>query len=383
MSSLDQASEHHQPPPHHRRRAFLGGAAAGVLLAACAGGGSGGSATPLVFGSDGNIAVLSLDGRRRQALTRYSGGALARDPAWSPDGQRIAYSYTPSMTATRGPGGMLPLPVTDVYVMQADGSDAKVLIPHGAPGIGFETPTWAPDAQSLFVTYTELVMEGNVVRDQIVELARLPIGGGERQTLVRNAIWPTVSADGARLASVASHMDGQALQVADVDGKNVRTVVPKGSMDGLASPRFSPDGRRIAFSAVSPMAPVPVPTSPPAGPARPPAASTAAPPPRSGADAGPGSLAAAAAGLRALLPSPRRVQAHGLPMDVYVVDLDGTPPRRLTELGEDNPAPVWSPDGKGLVILAGGGIYTVNADGSSVTAITDKGGHGTIDWKRR
>jgi Tol biopolymer transport system component len=341
--------------------ATLGAAGLAACLPWAAGNGGtgpGGGGTPLVFGSDGNIAVLALDGSRRQALTKVAGGALARDPAWSPDGRQIAYSYTPPLPTSRGPGGLLPLPVTDIYVMNADGTGAQVLVEHGAPGIGFETPVWAPDGKSFFVTYTELVMERNIVSDQILELARVAAvggggGGGTRQTVAQNGTSPALAADGKRLAYVTADRNGQALVVADVDGKNARTLVPQGAMEGLATPRFAPDGKQLVFSAVAPMAPVPTTTPPPGR----------GPVPR--ADW-----------------MPRPVRAHGLPMDLFVVDVEGGTPRRLTELGEDNPAAIWSPDGKRIAILAGGGIYVMNADGSDLAGIDQRGGHGTIDWKR-
>jgi Tol biopolymer transport system component len=78
---------------------------------------------------------------------------------------------------------------------------------------------------------------------------------------------------------------------------------------------------------------------------------------------------------------PRPARAHGLPMDVFVVGVDGANLRRLTQLGEDNPAPAWSPDGRQIAILAGGGVYRLNADGGDLTSIDQKGGHGAIDWQ--
>ena len=56
--------------------------------------------------------------------------------------------------------------------------------------------------------------------------------------------------------------------------------------------------------------------------------------------------------------------------------------RRLTQLGEDSPVTAWSPDGKRIAILAGGGIYVMNADGSDFQNVDQHGGHGAIDWRR-
>ena len=79
--------------------------------------------------------------------------------------------------------------------------------------------------------------------------------------------------------------------------------------------------------------------------------------------------------------APRAAEAHGLPMDVFIVSLDGGPARRVTQLGEDSPTVAWSPDGRRIVILAGGGIYVMNADGSDFANVDSKGGHGSIDWR--
>src|SRR5688500_13301275 len=245
---------------------------------------------------------MSLDGSGRQAITKVPQGGLAKDPAWAPDGKRVAYAYTPPLPAQRGPGGLVPLPVTGVYVMNADGSDPKVTIPHETPGIGHESPVWASDGKSFYVTYSELIMESNVVKDQVVEVARVTPGVGQRQTLIPNGAFPTLSSDGRLLACVVTSRDGMALVLSNADGKSQRVLIPPGQLDGLASPRFSPDGKQVAFSAIAPMAPIP----------------TVTPPVRRGAFDGLGSLFA-----------PRAAAAHGLPMDVFVIQVDGGQPRRL------------------------------------------------------
>ena len=357
--------------------------AAGGGLAACDGAGSGAgsqgsggaaSTGTLAYSSDGNVVTLTTDGKQRAQLTRVSGGALARDPVWAPDGKRIAYAYTPPLPSTRGPTGQLPLPATDIFVMNADGSDAKALVTHEAPGVGYETPAWAPDGKWLYVTYTALLVESNVVRDQTLEVARLPLDGGARQTLAPSAAFPSLSRDGKRLAFVSATLSGQALVVSDPDGKNARTVVPQGQLDGISYPRLSPDGKSVVFSAIAPMLPIPT-TTPPPG--------RAAPTPATRSDAGSRLLTARRDATAALLGAlrPRSVQAHGLPMDLYLVGADGSGLRRVTQLGEDDPAGVWSPDGRRLAIRAGGGMYVLNADGSALTSVDQRGGQGAADWK--
>ena len=107
------------------RRTYLASCAAVAslgLVAACSGsvtgaggsGGGGGAGGLLAFGGEGDIFVMRPDGKGRKQLTKVPSGTLARDPAWSADGSKVLYAYSPPLPNVRGPGGLLPLPVTDL-----------------------------------------------------------------------------------------------------------------------------------------------------------------------------------------------------------------------------------------------------------------------------
>ena len=81
------------------------------------------------FGADPEIAIMGPDG----ALSRLGAGIVGLRPAWSPDGTRLAYTNTTSITYTGrcyfGVGAHSAddfcLPVYDLYVVNADGSGGR------------------------------------------------------------------------------------------------------------------------------------------------------------------------------------------------------------------------------------------------------------------
>lgn len=135
-------------------------------------------------GSD--VFVATLNGQRLEDvrnLTPRGAGAAALDvtPAWSPDGTQIAF-------ASNRDGSDFKL-----WVMNADGSNARPLTPTGA--YADVLPSWSPDGQRL----TFQRRNGDVYR-----VGLLPAAGGAPAFFEfdGNAYAPAWSPDGQRIAFV-------------------------------------------------------------------------------------------------------------------------------------------------------------------------------------
>ena len=87
-----------------------------------------------------DIWVMNSDGTNARNLTAELSFELTRgEPAWSPDGQWIAFT---SSRGTAGPGR------GSIWIMRADGSQKRQLTVH--PDNGFDlSPSWSPDGQRI------------------------------------------------------------------------------------------------------------------------------------------------------------------------------------------------------------------------------------------
>jgi WD40 repeat protein len=171
---------------------------------------------------------MNPDGSGRLQLT--SPDHLDRSPAWSPDGNQIAF--------TRGSNTS----DCDVFVMDADGSNQRRITQFGK--VFSYRPTWSPDGTKLaFVgrtapgDYTEQVYVVNADGSGL-----LPIGPGRE---------PAWSPDGSKLAFSFGYLDGGLyLMNPDGSGRTQITTIPN-PVPNLNnydwSPVWSPDGQRIVF----------------------------------------------------------------------------------------------------------------------------------------
>jgi Tol biopolymer transport system component len=157
-------------------------------------------------GADDKIWVMNADGSNPHALT--SGVSTDRNPAWSPDETKIAF-------ARKGGG---------IYVMNADGTGTPTQLT--ANGQDYD-PAWSPDG-----TKIAFVSSGQVWV--------LTVGGSASQLLTKPSTHPCWSPDGSKIAYEDSTV-GE-IWVVDADGSNDHSTGVTGE-----SPNWSPDGAKIAY----------------------------------------------------------------------------------------------------------------------------------------
>ncbi len=291
----------------------------------------------LVFPRRNALLALDIQSRSVSTLVEFARNASLSTPAPSHDQKQVALTvYTPS-SDPKDLGG------ADLYVVDVTDGANRMLVDHGASGVWLSEPSWSPDGLTLYFTRRAAIMEGDRYRGERVSVERINTDGSGQETVVQNASSPSASADGRYLAYLApvGGAESAKLWVATFDGQPPREVVVGAQFTQLGSPRFSPRGTQLVFTAVGgpPNTPVGTPTR---------------------------------LGQFQDLFSPPVAYAHGIPWDLWMVNPDGTGLIRLTDVGEDSPFPTWAPDGSAIAFSGENGLYLVDLATGATTIVAQE-----------
>jgi hypothetical protein len=257
------------------RTALIAASACLVLPGALIHGGSafaayGGANGKIVYEEDNGVEpeifVMNADGSGQTNLTNDPGAPNTvndRDPVWSPDGTKIAFS--------RANQGHM-----NVYVMNADGSVRVELTPGAVSGNGEGgvDPNWSPDGTK--IVYSDsgnlFVMDAGAGTNKV----QLTMGAaadfwpvwspdGTKIAFVRDLNIYVMNANGSGLTPLATNTQAERHPDWSPDGSKIvyersgqiwsmnadgslQTPLTGGTGEGGTLPAWSPDGTKIVFS---------------------------------------------------------------------------------------------------------------------------------------
>jgi Tol biopolymer transport system component len=178
----------------------------------------------VAFNFGGTIVVENIDGTGRKTIVPLTTGvaAAATEPAWSPDGTKLAYS-----SKEGGTGG--------IYIVNASGSGVTRVTSDTNDG----EPSWSPDGQKLAFVHVSTGRRRLVTTS--LDGSNLTV---VTPNLARDVDDPEWSPDGTRL----TFSDFADVYAVNVDGSNLVDLTADTSHPLRAdNPTWSPDGSKIAF----------------------------------------------------------------------------------------------------------------------------------------
>jgi TolB protein len=178
------------------------------------------------FSQDGGIMTMNSDGTDVRTVADGDHHALGQ-PAWSPDGSKIAFHGFFGEAANEAGG---------LFVMNADGSGRKLL------DLGGTTPAWSPNGR--WIAY-----ENHGTIQLIASEGSDPTNASAG---LHEAEDPSWSPDGTTVAYGGCCAAGYEIYIVSPDGTDLTQVTdePDDGASGSFSPAWSPDGLAITHKRI-------------------------------------------------------------------------------------------------------------------------------------
>ncbi len=298
-----------------------------------------------------SLFLLSVENGVRQKVTSPPVGTVGDTyPAFSPDGNTLAFIRSSSQATT------------DLYLMPMSGGEPRRLTFDNSSILGF---TWASEGREIVFASRR--------GSSIYNLWRIPISGGAPERLPsigQSVISPAVSRQGGRLAYTQT-LDDQNIWRLEINspGKGSAPTSLVASTLGDNGPNYSPDGQKIVFASnrsgdfgiwvcdhngTNPMLLV---------------------------DRGPyltGTPRWSPDGRWIAFDSRSNDSGHEGNADIYVISAEGGQSRALTVEPSEDVAPSWSRDGKwiyfGSTRSGSMQVWKVPSKGGQAVQVTEQGG---------
>ena len=194
--------------------------------------------TKIAYVHYGHIYSMNADGSNQTLL---DGGYGDEAPAWSPDGSKILFARSSSSS------------LRDIYSMNADGSGVTLVASRGTD------PAWSPDGSKIaFAHMTNCSPSGSCSTEDTMDIYLMnPDGTGQVDITNRRLAGefsPQWSPDGTKIVFAYNALDDPEaggdpfydLGVINPDGTGWANLTSTASPDELA-PQWSPDGQKMLF----------------------------------------------------------------------------------------------------------------------------------------
>jgi Tol biopolymer transport system component len=182
------------------------------------------------------LYLVNADGTDLTQLTIMENGAC--QPSWSPDGSQLVFI---SPCLGRADFFETIYNESSLYIINADGSGLKQLTP--APGSDFE-PAWSPDGTRIAFTS----VRGGFRQIYALDIESLEVTLLTNTTSAIESSQPSWSPEGSKISYMVKRVGAYQIWSMNEDGQEAMQLAHSGQELWDYLPNWSPDGRTVFFN---------------------------------------------------------------------------------------------------------------------------------------